>query len=84
MKGCSWRSPVVRTSRVISWAHSHAGSVRQLFLSHQKGAGLGDIDCGDFDATNFAQLVAAVGPHLTEITILAASKSLWGLFSGRR
>jgi len=52
--------------------------VRQLFLSHQKGAGLGDIDCGDFDATNFAQLVAAVGPHLTGIGIGEGYEALLG------
>ena len=65
-KGSSRRSPrrepVVRASRVISWAQQRAESVRALLLFNRNGASL-----GDFNATNFAQLVAAVGPHLTKL-----------------
>jgi hypothetical protein len=60
----SRREPIVRASRVIAWARTHAESVRTLNLNHRNGASL-----GDFNAANFAQLVAAVGPHLTEIVI---------------
>jgi len=58
------REPVFRASRAISWARMHAESVRTLFLYPRDGASL-----GDFNASNFAQLVASVGPHLTEIGI---------------
>jgi len=55
---------VVRASRVPSWARTHADSVRELILS--EGC---FVSHGDFNAANFAQLVAAVGPHLTKISI---------------
>ena len=60
----SRREPVVRATRVISWARTHAESVDGLYLNSRDGASL-----GDFNATNFAQLVAAVGPHLIAILI---------------
>ena len=75
----SRREPVVRASRVLSWARRHAESVRELHLNPRDGASL-----GDFNATNFAQLVASVGPHLTEIGSMRASKSSWGPLSGQR
>ena len=67
------REPVFRASRVISWARTHAESVRKLYLALGNGAPL-----GDFNATNFAQLVAAVGPHLTTIAIEAGFEKLVG------
>jgi hypothetical protein len=60
----SRREPVVRASRVLYWARTHAESVRILFLDERNGASL-----GDFDGTSLAQVVAAVGPHLTELWI---------------
>jgi len=58
------REPLVRASRVISWARTHAESVRTLVLNDRNGPSL-----RDFNATNFDQLVAAVGPHLAQIGI---------------
>ncbi len=67
------REPVVRASRVISWARTHAESVRKLYLALGNGAPL-----GDFKATNFAQLVSTVGPRLTEIGIDTGCEKLLG------
>ena len=58
----SRREPVVRASRVISWARTHAESVRKLYFNDRNGASL-----VYFTAADFAQLLASVGPHLTEI-----------------
>jgi len=69
----SRREPVVHASRVISWARTHAASVRRLILSPRDGASL-----GDFNATNFAQLVASVGPHLTMLFIYDGFEKLLG------
>ena len=65
--------PVVRASRVLSWARTHAESVRTLALNPRNGASL-----GSFTATDFAQLVAAVGPHLTMVVIREGFTKLLG------
>ena len=70
------REPVVRASRVISWARTHAESVRTLWINPRTFSLVPSLD--DFNATNFAQLVAAVGPHLTEIGIDTGCEKLLG------
>ena len=70
------REPVVRASRVISWARTHAESVRTLWINPRTFSLVPSLD--DFNATNFAQLVAAVGPHLTTIAIEAGFEKLVG------
>ena len=69
----SRREPVVRASRVLSWARTHAESVNRLGLNDRSGASL-----GDFNATNLAQLVAVVGPRLTELGIFDGFEKLVG------